>query len=125
MQMVLSRFLLALALLLAAGISAAEETNWVATWAASPQRLWVPDKPAAMRVPTTLSNQTVRQIATVSLGGKRVRITLSNAYGSEPLVIGEARVALSAGGARLVPGSDRKLTFGGRPALSIPPAPLC
>ncbi len=116
-----SRLVFSLALLLAAGISAAEEANWVATWAASPQRLWAPDKPALMRVPTTLSNQTVRQIATLSLGGKRVRITLFNAFGSEPLAIGEAHVALSAGGARLAPGSDRKLTFGGRAAFSIPP----
>jgi lysophospholipase L1-like esterase len=56
-----------------------------------------------------------------SIAGRSLRVRLSNEYGTEPLVIGEARLARGAGGARIVAGTDRRLTFGGRSAFSIPP----
>jgi len=61
--------------------------QWVATWAVSPQRA-----PA----PLAIDGQTLRQVVHVSLGGKTVRVRFSNAYGTAPLVIGTAHVALSA-----------------------------
>jgi lysophospholipase L1-like esterase len=44
--------------------------------------------------PVTFNNQTLRQIAHVSLGGDRVRVVLSNAFGTTPLRIGTAYIAL-------------------------------
>ena len=38
-----------------------------------------------------------------------------------PLVIGAATVARWAGGANIVPGSDRKLRFGGRDSITLAP----
>jgi hypothetical protein len=81
--------------------------DWIATWAASPQPWWDADFFAPIDVPRSLRNQTVRQIARVSLGGSRVRIELSNEYGSDPLVIGAAHVALAGDGSAIVAGSDR------------------
>ena len=69
----------------------------------------------------TFDNQTLRQIVRVSLGGERVRVVLSNAFGTEPLVVSAAHIALRADEAAIVPASDRALTFGGRPGMSIPP----
>ena len=47
---------------------------------------------------------------------------LSNEFGAEPLVIGEAHVARRAGtGSAIQPGSDRRLTFGGSPSATLPP----
>jgi hypothetical protein len=63
----------------------------------------------------------VRQIATISIGGKRVRIVLSNEYGTMPLVIGAAHVSLAAQGGAIVAGSDRALTFSGETSVTIPP----
>jgi lysophospholipase L1-like esterase len=63
----------------------------------------------------------VRQIAHVSIGGNRVRIVLSNEYGTRPLTVGAAHVAQAAGGSSIVAGSDRPLTFGGRASFTIPP----
>jgi len=63
----------------------------------------------------------VRQIAAVSIGGKKVRVVLSNEYGSKPLVIGAAHIALAGSGAAIVPGSDRALSFDGHPSVTIPP----
>jgi lysophospholipase L1-like esterase len=63
---------------------------------------------------------TVRQLARVALGGRAVRIRISNRFGSAPLIVGAATVARSAGGAALVPGTVHRLTFHGRPGVTIP-----
>ena len=55
--------------------------NWIATWATSPQPWWDADFFVPIEVPRSLRDQTVRQIARVSLGGSRVRVELSNEYG--------------------------------------------
>jgi lysophospholipase L1-like esterase len=60
----------------------------------------------------------------VSIGGKRVRVRLSNAYAAGPLVIGAAHVALRSTGAAIAAGSDRMLTFSGSPSTTIPPGAL-
>ena len=67
----------------------------------------------------TFNNQTLRQIVRVSLGGERVRVVLSNAFGTEPLVVGAAHIALRASDAAIDPTSGRALTFSGRPGMTI------
>jgi len=89
---------------------AAPEGAWRTAWSNSPDSAG----PA-------LSAQTLRQVVRASTAGSRVRVRLSNLYGTAPLAIGTARVALSAGGARIAPASDRQLTFGGRPGATIAP----
>ncbi len=61
-------------------------------------------------------------IVKTSIGGRRVRIQLSNAFGSTALQIGAAHIALHDKDSAIVAGSDKALTFGGRPSVSIPPA---
>jgi lysophospholipase L1-like esterase len=58
-------------------------------------------------------------ICRVSLGGRRVRVRLSNAYGKKPLAIGSAFVGVRDKDARIVPGSGRRLAFTGRPSTTI------
>ena len=93
-----------------------DDAHWVGTWSASPM--------AADSVPGStnngFSNQTLRHVTHVSIGGDRVRVRLSNAYGAQPLVIGAAHVALHSTAASIVPGSDRALTFGGQSSITIP-----
>jgi lysophospholipase L1-like esterase len=60
-------------------------------------------------------------IAHTTIGGRRVRIQLSNAFGSAPLAIGAAHIAIRDRDAAILWASDRALLFGGRPACSIPP----
>jgi lysophospholipase L1-like esterase len=99
--------------------------DWIATWAASPQPWWDAEFFVPIDVPRSLRNQTVRQIARASLGGSRVRVELSNEYGTDPLVIGAAHIALAGDGSAIVAGSDRPLTFGGEPSVTVPPgAPI-
>ena len=102
-----------------------QATQWTTTWTASPQPLWAGDFVLPTNVPYHLWNQTVRQSARVSIGGPRVRVLLSNEYGTKPLQIGAARIARSHVDGRIVAASDRPLTFGGKSSVVIPPgAPM-
>jgi lysophospholipase L1-like esterase len=83
--------------------------HWVGTWATTP----APAEGAAF------SNQTLRMNARVSIGGRTLRVRLSNAYGNRPLSIGAAHIGLRANGAAVVPGSDRRLAFGGERSATI------
>ena len=47
-----------------------------------------------------LTNQTLRQIVHTSIGGSRARVVLSNAYGTAPVTIGAAHIALREARAR-------------------------
>src|SRR5712691_2513780 len=78
--------------------------HWVGTWAAAPA-------PAEGIV--GFNNHTLRMNPRISLGGDRLRVRISNAYGNRPLTIGAARIALRDKGPATVRGSDRKLSFGG------------
>jgi lysophospholipase L1-like esterase len=75
--------------------------------------------PAAPQAPLNFKNQTLRQIVHTSLGGDRVRVVLSNAFGTLPLEVGAAHVALREKDAAIQPKSDRPLTFGGNAATMI------
>ncbi len=108
------------------GISRADSDerarHWVATWTASQQ---APEPPIIGANPAQFSNQTIRQILHVSIGGSTVRVRLSNEFGRTPLQVGEVRIAHQLAGASIVPGSDRAVTFGGRSSVTIPAgAPL-
>ena len=72
-------------------------------------------------VPINFNNQTLREIVHTSLGGDRVRVVLSNAFGTSPLTVGAAHVALREKDAMIVAKSDRPLAFGGSPSVNIPP----
>jgi lysophospholipase L1-like esterase len=99
---------------------AADGMIWMGSWTASPQPTWGGDFPLPTLLPFNLWNQTVRQTLRLSLGGKRLRVVISNEFGSTPLVIDAAHVALPADKSAIRPGSDRKLTFGGSDRVVIP-----
>lgn len=94
--------------------------HWVGTWSAS---LHEPDLGVPGLANTGFNNQTLRQIVRTSVGGHQVRVKLST-FGAKGLVIGAAHIALQAAGAVTVPGSDRGLTFGGSPSITIPAGAL-
>ena len=116
--------------------------HWIPTWVAAPEqgrpepiRLPQARTPAAPQPPAasksgaqrpagpivSFNDQTVRMIVHTSIGGSRVRIELSNLFGAAPLRIGSAHIARRAKDSAIVPGSDRALTFSGRPSFVIPP----
>ncbi len=84
--------------------------KWVGTWAAAPA-------PAEGIV--GFNNHTLRMNPRISIGGDRLRVRISNAYGTRNLAIGGARIALRDKGPAIVAGSDRKLGFGGSDSATI------
>jgi lysophospholipase L1-like esterase len=86
--------------------------NWISTWGCAP----------AFAIGEEISHQTIRQFARISVGGKQVRIRLSNETGTQPLVIGTAHLAIAGREhGSIDPASDHTLTFGGSTSVSIPP----
>lgn len=72
----------------------------------------------------TLTDMTVRNVLRTSIGGNDLRIRISNANGDQPLVTDSAYVGRQASGASVVPGSSRRLTFGGSTTVTIPPGAM-
>jgi lysophospholipase L1-like esterase len=105
-------------------VAAAETEAWITSWAATPGPRWSDELPAPFDVPEVLKQQTVRQFTRISVGGKQVRVVLSNQFGAKPVTIGAATVALAAG-SDIDPASLRTLTWGGLRSVVIPPgAPM-
>ena len=96
------------------------QTHWVASWAAaaSPQ---LPTQGEREKAHVELENQTIREVVHLSIGGDRVRVRLSNAFGVETVQIGAVHVASCSTDAKVAPGSDHAVTFSGRSAFTIPP----
>jgi lysophospholipase L1-like esterase len=98
-----------LSALIAAPVAVAQDHGgWVDTWSCPP------DSGGSL-----LKDQTIRQIIRISVGGTKVRVQLSNLFGSAPLVIGKVHLALHASGADITPGSDHALLFHGQPGVTI------
>jgi lysophospholipase L1-like esterase len=89
-----------------------DDAPFVASWAVGHIQ------PLAANV-VTYNNQTVREIVRTSVGGHSVRVRIANTFGSETLVVGEAHIAVVASGSRIVPGTDRLLTFGGAASVKV------
>ncbi|WP_408007511.1 SGNH/GDSL hydrolase family protein [Pseudalkalibacillus sp. A8] len=92
-----------------------DEGNWVGAWSASMQAPF--EDGVSQR---GFENQTIRFIIHPHTDGEKMRIRLSNTFGSEPLTIDKINVAVSKKGAEIIPGTNRKVTFGGDQKVTIP-----
>jgi peptidoglycan/xylan/chitin deacetylase (PgdA/CDA1 family)/lysophospholipase L1-like esterase len=106
-----------LACLALAGPAHAQE-RWKAAWNNSQQ---IPEERNALPV-ADMKDATLRQIVRVQIGGEKLRVRFSNAFGTQPLVIGAATIAISPdnAGARVDGTTLRKLSFNGKPAIMVP-----
>lgn len=91
--------------------------GWVTTWAASPQ---APTPLLPNPGNAGFANQTVRNIVFTSVAGSQIRIRLSNTFGKRAVTIGRVSVGIPLTGARLVPGTTHRVTFGGQASVTIP-----
>ena len=67
----------------------------------------------------SVNNQTIRMMARTSIGGRSVRVRLENSLGSSAVNFGAAHIALRSKDSGIVAGSDRALTFSGKPAAIL------
>ncbi len=113
-------FLPAFAVLILAGVAHGSEVSgrWVSAWSAA---MHAPPPFPGLPPSPVFEQQTIRMVVRPTIGGERVRIRLSNAFGTSALKIGSAHIALASQEAKVVPETDRLLTFAGKPSISIPP----
>ncbi len=97
-----------------------ERIEWVGTWACSPQ---LGDPGNAPPAPG-FNDATLRQIVQVSIGGSQLRVRFSNAFGSSPLTIVSAHIALPATGSGIQKDTDAALSFDGESSVTIPAGAL-
>jgi len=71
-------------------------------------------------MPGSVSNQTLRQIVRLTIGGNKVKIRLSNEFGTVPLLIGSASVTIARGDGESAE-NPLLVTFGGSRSIVIPP----
>ncbi|GGX34128.1 SGNH/GDSL hydrolase family protein [Streptomyces lomondensis] len=82
----------------------------VVTWASS-----------ADRVGEAVDGRGYRLLVHTSVGGSGLRVRLSNAFGDQPVTFENVHAGLQRDGAALVPGSNRRLAFGGARSVTVPP----
>ncbi|HWI85937.1 MAG TPA: SGNH/GDSL hydrolase family protein [Sphingomonas sp.] len=106
------------ALVLAQAACAAPD-RWIASWGSAQQ---IPEE-RNLLPQADAQDATLRQVVRLSAGGSKLRVRFSNAFGRRALLVGGAHLARSADKAspRTMAGTDRTLTFDGRPDVSIPP----
>lgn len=96
------------------------EKHWVTTWGCAPQLTEPGNLP-----PIPLANSTLRQFVRTTIGGRKIRVRLSNAFGSDPVTINAAQLALSSGPGSADQGeidvaTGTALTFHGASEVTIP-----
>jgi lysophospholipase L1-like esterase len=92
-------------------MASAPASSWTGTWAIAQMH----DNSGK-----TFTDQTLRQIVRISVGGKRVRLKVSNLFGTQPLEVEDVHLALRRSGSSIVASSDRQLRFDGNTKLVIP-----
>ncbi len=91
-------------------------SQWVVSWGAPPENA------EASADNTGGAEQSFRFVVLPTIDGTKERIHLSNVYGSTPVVVGAARLAVAVGsGPAVDPATDRALTFNGLSGVTIPP----
>ncbi|MDH2412293.1 SGNH/GDSL hydrolase family protein [Streptomyces chitinivorans] len=100
--------------------------HWVNTWTSMPQLTEPHNMPPApfTEEGLVMEDTTLRQTVRVTVGGDKVRLRFSNAFGGADLPITAASVAFPedgrAGTDAIRPGTSRPLTFSGRPSALVP-----
>jgi len=89
--------------------------KWVGTWSTAPQLVETANNPPS----PGLSNNTLRQIVHVSLGGDSLRIRFTNEFSTSQVKLNSVHIALSAGGGKIDTTTDRAVYFNGLPEVTM------
>ncbi|MGD9485344.1 SGNH/GDSL hydrolase family protein [Streptomyces sp. TRM70308] len=97
--------------------------QWIGTWAAAPASAESADDGPAGRAADGHPDTSIRNVVRSTVGGSAARVRLSNVFGTEPLTVTHASLALAAAPSApaAAPGTLRRLTFGTHRSVTIPP----
>ena len=114
----MKKIALIFACLLSAGIALAGG-HWVGTWGTAPQLVERHNNPPA----PGLANNSLREIVQVSIGGKKVRLKLTNEFSTEATEIKAIELSIaktSGSSSEIDEKSTVSLTFDGKTSVTIP-----
>jgi len=107
----------------AAARATAATPEWVSSWGV-PMGFAVDPMASSSPVSACATSCTLRNSAHLSVGGTSVRVTLSNAFGTDPLVVQHTTVSTpinqGAAASSAVAGSVQDVTFDGQATVTIP-----
>lgn len=88
--------------------------RWCPTWTAAPMNVWAADGSLS-----GFYNQTIREVARISIGGDRLVLRLTNEFGSAPFTLDAVHVAMAGESGSAEPLTTRPVTFGGSKSATI------
>ena len=91
------------------------DERWVGTWSTAEQLV----EPRNLPPEPGLTNNTLRQVIHVSIGGSRLRVKFSNEFSTSPVTMKAVHIAASAGNSAIVPETDKELMFDGKPQYTM------
>ena len=102
--------------------------KWVAAWAASMHGPYPSGNPVAQPVldmafesaARGAVDQTFRQIVRPAIWGPQVRLRFANTFGTQPVTFGSVFVGLQTAGAEVARGTNQRVTFNGKPGVTLP-----
>jgi lysophospholipase L1-like esterase len=95
----------------------APEKIWVGTWSTAPQLV----EPKNMPPEPGLSNNTLRQVICVSIGGKELRVRFTNEFSKSPVTMKAVEIAASKGGYEIDKSTIKELKFNGKSEVTMEP----
>ena len=91
--------------------------NWVGTWSTAPQLVESGNMPPA----PGLTNNTLRQVVRVSIGGTMLRVKFSNEFSTSPVTMNSVQIAVSNGNNTIDAFTIQKLKFNGNKSVTMNP----
>ena len=91
--------------------------KWVATWSTGVQLVETRNNPPS----PGLTDNTLRQVVRVSIGGEVLRVKFSNEYSKSPVTMHSVQIAASAGGSVINQTTNIILTFNGSKEFTMDP----
>ncbi|MGB8320425.1 MAG: sialate O-acetylesterase [Ignavibacteriaceae bacterium] len=98
-------------------ISDKKPDKWVGTWSTAPQLVETGNNPPS----PGLSNNTLRQIVHVSIGGDTLRMRFTNEFSTSPVTMHSVHIAVSLGSDTIDTSTDTPLYFSGNEEVTIQP----
>ncbi len=95
----------------------ASAEKWVGTWSTAPQLV----EPRNMPPAPGLSNNTLRQVVCVSIGGESLRMSFSNEFSKSPVTMKTVQIAVSKGGSNIDESIVKTLKFNGNTEVTMEP----
>jgi len=93
----------------------AASSRWVGTWTTAPQLV----EPGNMPPAPGLTNNSLRQLVRVSIGGDTLRVRFSNEFSTGAVTMNSVQIAASTGAGTIDVATNRELKFGGAPAVTM------